>query len=87
LMGPLLIVFRHPMVVQLADRRVDPLAKGDAVELVEHGLVVSFDDAIGLWALGVGSSVVDILDGEIELIFVTLGIAAIFRAPVGENAL
>ena len=73
--------------LQLADRRVDLLAESDAVEFVEHGLVVSLNDAIGLRALGLGAAMVDILDGEMELIFVMLGIAAIFRAPIGKNAL
>jgi hypothetical protein len=38
-------------------------------------------------ALGLGASMVDLLDGETELQFVMLGIAAIFRAPIGKNAL
>lgn len=71
---------------QLADRRVEFLAKCEAVELVEHGLVISFDHAVGLRALGLGAAMVDILDGEIELIFEMLGIAAIFRAPIGQPA-
>ena len=43
-------------------------------------------DSIRLRALGLGARVVDILDGEIELVFMVLGIAAIFRAPVGQHA-
>ena len=45
------------------------------------------DDAIGLRALGLGAAMVDVLDGKIELIFVMLWIAAIFRAPIGKNTL
>ena len=34
--------------LQILDRGVDLLAEGDAVELVEHGLVEALDDAVGL---------------------------------------
>ena len=30
-------------------------------------------DAVGLWALGLGACVVDVLDGQVELVFVPLG--------------
>jgi len=42
--------------------------------------VVSFDDAVGLWALGLGSGVVDILDGEIEFVFVMLALSIAINA-------
>ena len=90
LVRPRLIILRHPdieILLQFADRRIDLLAEGDAVELVEHGLVKPLDDAIGLRALGLGAAMVDVLDGKIELIFVMLWIAAIFRAPIGKNTL
>src|SRR4029077_3697910 len=34
----------------------------DTVELVEHGLVEAFTDAVGLRALGLGARVIDVLD-------------------------
>src|ERR1700730_5263128 len=43
------------------------------------------NDAIRLWTLRLGPGMVDILHREIEFIFVMLGIAAIFRAAVGQN--
>ncbi len=89
-MWPDLVVLCHPCIeilLQFADRRIDLFAEGDAVELVEHGLMVSFDNAIGLWALGLGAAMVDVLDGEIEFVFMMLGIATIFRASIGENTL
>ena len=78
LMRPPIIVFRHPMIeilLQFADRRVDLLAEGDAIELVEHGLVVALDNSIYLRALGLRARMVDVFDGEIELVFVVFGIA------------
>src|SRR5262249_6136931 len=39
----------------------------------------------GLWALGLGARMIDVLDREIELILVPLGIAAVFAAAVGQH--
>ena len=43
-------------------------------------------DAVGLRALGLGAGVIDILDREIELIFMPFGVAAVFTAAVGQHA-
>src|SRR6185436_375915 len=59
---------------------IDLLAKGDAVELVEDRAMEALADAIGLRALGLGAAVVDVLDGEIELVFVALGAAKLGTA-------
>ena len=72
--------------MQLADRAVDFLAEGDAVELVEHGLVEPLNNSIRLRAFGLGARVIDILERQVELIFMMLGIAAIFRATIGQHA-
>ena len=42
-------------------------------------------NAVRLRALGLGAGVVDILDGEVELILVALGIAAVFAAAIGQH--
>lgn len=60
---------------QCADRVVDLLAEGDAIELVEHGFVQPFDDAVGLRQPGPRTDVVDIFHGQMELVFVMLGVA------------
>src|SRR6266568_1173382 len=88
LMWPRLIVFAKPQIkigLQLVDRTIHLFAEGDAVELVEHGLVEALADAVGLRALGLGPRMVDVLDGKIELVLVMLWIAAIFRAPIGQH--
>ena len=67
-----LVELAHPEVevgLEVLDRPVELLAEGDAIELVEHGLVEALDDAVGLRALGLGSGMVDVLDREIELVF------------------
>ena len=43
-------------------------------------------DAIGLWALGLGARVIDVLDREVELVLVPLWIAAILAAAVSQRA-
>jgi hypothetical protein len=48
-MGPGLVELSHPEVevgLEVLDRLVELLAEGDAIELVEHGLVEALDDAV-----------------------------------------
>ena len=47
----------------------------------------TLDDAVGLRTPGLGSGVIDVLDGEIEFVFMPLGISAIFCSAIGEHAL
>lgn len=87
--GSDLVELSHPEVevgLQALDRVVE-LAEGDAIEFVEHGLMETLDDAVGLRALGLGSGVVDVLDREIEFVFVSVVGSAIFGPPVGQHAL
>src|SRR5262245_1986319 len=86
LMRSRLIVFAHPPIevgLQLVDRTIHLLAKRDTIEFVEHSFVEALADAVGLWALGLGARMIDVLDREIELILVPLGIAAVLAAAVG----
>src|SRR6188472_4594112 len=88
-MGSVFVVAPDPLVeilLQLGDRAVDALAERYPVELVQHRFVEALDDSIGLRALGLGSGVVHILDREIELVLMVLGVSAIFRASVGQHA-
>ena len=85
-----LVELAHPEIevaLQLLDRRVDLLAEGDLVELVEHGLVETLDNSVGLRALGLGSGMVSVLDRQIELVFVAVVGPAIFGPAIGEHAL
>ena len=45
------------------------------------------DDAVGLWAPGLGAGVVDVLDRQIELVFMAVVGPAIFGPTVCEDAL
>ncbi len=60
------------------------IASGFAVMGVAAAIIVPFTDFIRLWALRLGPGMIDILQCEIELIFVS-GIAAIFGTAIGQN--
>src|SRR4029079_11957420 len=87
LMGPALIVFDQPGIevgLQLVDGPIDLLAERHPVELVEHGAMEALADTVGLRALGLGAGVVDVLDRQVELVFVALA-AAELGAAVGQH--
>ena len=75
--SPLVVVDEPDVEVglQLLNRLVDLLAEGDPVELVEDGAMEALANTIGLRAFGLGAAVVDVLDGQIELVLVALGAA------------
>ena len=76
LMRARFVVRRQPGIevgLQLVDRPIDLLAERHPIELVEHGAMEALADAVGLRALGLGAGVIDVLDREIELVFVARG--------------
>jgi len=88
-MWTLLIEVADPQIeigLQLVDRTIHLFAERDTVELVEHGLVEAFTDAVGLRALGLGARVIDVLDRKVEFVFVSFGVAAIFAAASASNS-
>jgi hypothetical protein len=81
------VVDRHPSIeiaLQLVDGSIDFLAKRHAIELVEHGSMEPLADSVRLRALGLGPGVIDVLDGEIELVVVMLWIATILGATIRQ---
>src|ERR1700758_5735942 len=83
LMRPVLIVFEEPSIeigLQLVDRPIDPFSERDPIEFIEHGAMKALADAVGLRALGLGAAVIDVLDREIELVFVALATAKLSTA-------
>ena len=88
LVGALLIVDEHPFIkVGLQDVRrvVELLSERDPVELIQQRLVEALANTVGLRALHLGAGVVDVLDSEIQLIFVAIMSAAILGAAIGQN--
>jgi hypothetical protein len=61
LVSPFLVVALDPgieIVLRFGDRSINLLAEDDAIELIEQRLVEPLDDAVGLWALGLGGRMV-----------------------------
>src|SRR5262249_54501149 len=72
--------------LQFGKRAIELLAEGNAVELVQQRLVEPLTNAVGLRAPRLGARVIDVLDRKVELVLVVLGLAAKFRAAIGEYA-
>ena len=88
LIRPPIIVVDQPGVeigLQLVDRAIDLLAERDPVKLVQDRAMEAFADSIRLRALGLGAAVIDVLNREIELVFMALG-AAKLGAAIGQHA-
>ena len=45
----------------------------------------AFTDAVGLGMAGLGFGMVDVFDGQVELVFVVLAGPTVFRAAIGED--
>ena len=83
-MRTLIVVFGEPDIkifLQLRDRAVEVLAECNAVELIEQCLVEALANAVRLRAPRLSARVIDVLDREVELIFVVLGLAANIPCP------
>src|SRR4029077_7738440 len=88
LMRARFVVRRHPsieIILQLVDGSIDFLAERHAIELIETGSMEALADSVGLRALGLGPRMIDVLDGEIELVVVMLGVAAILGATIRQR--
>src|SRR5438067_10134805 len=62
--------------LQLFEAGVNAFAERHLIELLQDGFVEALADAVGLRASRLGAAVVDVLHGQVELIFVRLGGAA-----------
>jgi hypothetical protein len=59
-------------------------AEHQLVELLQHGLVKAFTDAVRLQALDFGLRMVDVVDRQIKLVVVTLCTPTVLRSTVGQ---
>ena len=88
-MGSLSIVKVHPLVhidLQLLQAAVHLVPESSGVKLVLNRLVESLTEAIGLRALGLGSSMLDVFQIQVQRVRVVLTIAAVLTAPVSQEA-
>ena len=89
LMGALRVVVIKPLVkisLQLLDGFVEVFAERDLIKFLQYGLVEPLANAVGLWVFDLGLCVVNVVDGQEQLIVVLVGSAAEFRSPVGQDA-
>src|SRR5438309_7308167 len=88
-MRPLLVVVDEPGIeigLQFLDRAIDLFAERHPIELVEQRAMEALADAVGLWALGLGAAVIDVLDRQVELVLVAFPAAELGagnRSPFG----
>lgn len=78
----------HPAVkifLQLLYRRVYLLSERNGIELVLYRSVEAFTDAVRLWAFRLDFGVVDVLNGQIQFIFMCFPVATVFSSPVSEH--
>ena len=61
------------IVLEGRDVVVEFFTEGDLVKLLQDGFVEAFADAVGLWVLCLGFCVIDIVYGEVELVWVCSG--------------
>src|SRR5688572_5358585 len=71
--------------LQLLERAIQLLPKRDAIKLVEQGFVKPLADPVRLGTLRLRSGVLDVLNGEVQLIGMTIRRAAILRATIRED--
>ena len=89
LVRPPLIVLHEPrveIVLQFLHAQIQLLAESHPVKLVEHRAMEALADAIRLRALHLRSRVLDVLHCQVQLVRVVLGVPAILRASIGEEA-
>ena len=85
---PLRVIRVHPSVkvcLQLFYRGVYLLSESDGVEFVLGSPVEAFTDAVCLRALGLDLGMVDVLDGQIQFVFMCFPVSAVFGSPVREH--
>ena len=61
------------------------LAKSYLVKLLQYSFVKSLTYSVGLWRSDLGLRVLDVVNGQIQLIVVAYSHAAIFRDLVCQN--
>lgn len=84
-MRPLFVVVFHPLIevfLQFLHIVVYLLAKGNVVKLMLYRFVEALADAIALGSSSPRFAVIDVLNGQVELVFVMLAVAAVFGPPV-----
>lgn len=84
-MGTIVIVISQPIIqvgLQFFDGSVDLSPERDLVKSLQDRFVEAFANSIGLRVAHLRFCVLDIVQGQVELIIVRFRFAAIFRASI-----
>ena len=82
------IVIRQPLVevcLQFIEGGIDFLAEGDVIKFFFNSSMEAFADAIGLWMVRFGSTVINIFNRQVELILMLFDQSIVFGASVGQD--
>jgi hypothetical protein len=77
---------RIEITLEFRERRIEPFPKRHAVKLIEERLVKALTNAIGWGALGLRARVIDLFDGQVKLVRMTVRLPTILRASIREDA-
>ena len=82
------VVMLQPFIeigLQRFDGFIELFAERDLIKFLQDRLVEPFADAVRLRRFHLGLGVVDVVDRQEQSVIVLLGLAAIFRSPVGAD--
>ena len=65
---------------------IDSFAESYLVKLIEECFMEALTDAVGLWTLRFGFSVIDVTHSQIQLIVMLFGLTAVFGASIGKDS-
>src|SRR5215210_7399569 len=86
-MRSLSVIALHPRVnvgLQLIERVIQLASECAGVELVLDGLVEAFANPVGLRALCSRAGVLDVLQVQVQRVFVRFPVATILTPPIGQ---
>lgn len=87
-MRAVVVVVDQPLIqidLQFFDRAVDLAPECDLVKLLQDRLVKALANTVGLRMTDLGLRVLDVIQGQVELIVVRFRPAAVFRAAIGQH--
>ena len=88
-MRTVMIVVHDPRIeigLQFFECRIDLLAEGHLIKLLQDGLVEALADAVGLRVIRFGLGVFNVIHRQEQFVIVLLDSAAVLGAPIREQA-
>ena len=84
-----MIILPEPLIqisLQLFDRMVNLLPKSHLVKLFLDRTVKAFANSIGLWMTGFGLGVINVFDGQVQLVLVVFQGTTKFGSAIRQDA-